>query len=453
MANHSRARLSALLLPILFSFFFAAFAAFAGPECETPQHSPVTECESTMNLIAERYVKLVLATGCHDRMYVDAYYGPESWREEAARDSLPLESIEKDASSLLTRLNEPDIAGAEKMLGLRHAFLVRQVEALLTYSRILGGARLDFDSESKALYDVDIPAFDEGVFKGALERIESLLPPSDGTLPERLENFRKDFIIPGEKLGAVFATVIEEARKRTKEFIDLPEGESFDIEYVTGTSWGAYNWYKGNGHSLIQVNTDLPTYIDAPLGLACHEGYPGHHVYNLLLEENLSKKRGWVEFTVYPLFSPQSLLAEGTANYGIEMLFPGGERLAYERDILYPLAGLDPGKAEIYSEIQELTRLLGQSRMEAARRYLDGKASAEETAGYLSSYALLSPDRARKLVTFFDQFRSYIINYYVGYDLVKAYIEGKYPSEDQRAERWREFGEILSTPRVPSGLK
>ena len=35
-------------------------------------------------------------------------------------------------------------------------------------------------------------------------------------------------------------------------------------------------------------------------------------------------------------------MAEGTANHGIEMAFPGDERLAYERDVLYPLAGLEP---------------------------------------------------------------------------------------------------------------
>ena len=48
------------------------------------------------------------------------------------------------------------------------------------------------------------------------------------------------------------------------------------------------------------------------------------------------RDRGWVEFTVYPLFSPQSLIAEGTANFGIEVAFPGAERTAFERETLYP---------------------------------------------------------------------------------------------------------------------
>ena len=70
--------------------------------------------------------------------------------------------------------------------------------------------------------------------------------------------------------------------------------------------------------------------------------------YNALLEHNLVDQRGWVEFSVYPLFSPQSLIAEGSANYGIELAFPGAERIDYERDHLFPLAGLDPEQADRY---------------------------------------------------------------------------------------------------------
>ena len=60
----------------------------------------------------------------------------------------------------------------------------------------------------------------------------------------------------------------------------------------------------------------------------------------------LVRGRGWVELSVYPLFSPQSLIAEGSANFGIDMAFPSTERTAFERDSLFPLAGLNPAIAE-----------------------------------------------------------------------------------------------------------
>ncbi len=61
-----------------------------------------------------------------------------------------------------------------------------------------------------------------------------------------------------------------------------------------------------------------------------------------------------MEFSIYPLFSPTSLIAEGTANYGIKVAFPGEERVKYEKEILFPLAGLDASKADEYYKILRL---------------------------------------------------------------------------------------------------
>ena len=41
------------------------------------------------------------------------------------------------------------------------------------------------------------------------------------------------------------------------------------------------------------------------------------------------RDRGWVEISMYPLFSPQSLIAEGSANFGIDMALPPAERVAF----------------------------------------------------------------------------------------------------------------------------
>ena len=154
-----------------------------------------------------------------------------------------------------------------------------------------------------------------------LDDLERRLP-GKGPLIDRVDAFRQQFVIPRDRLGTVFDLAIAECRRRTLPHIELPATESFTVEYVTGKSWSGYNWYQGNYRSVIQVNTDLPIYIDRAIDLACHEGYPGHHVYNALLEKNLMRERGWPEFSIYALFSPQSLIAEGTANYGIEVAFP-----------------------------------------------------------------------------------------------------------------------------------
>jgi hypothetical protein len=237
------------------------------------------------------------------------------------------------------------------------------------------------------------------------------------------------------------------------ERLGLPENERFELEYVTNKSWSGYNWYQGDAHSLIQLNTDLPIHIDRAIDLAAHEGYPGHHVYNVLIEQELVRERGWPEFQVYPLFSPQSLIAEGSANYGIDVAFPGEERVIFERDVLYPLAGLDPARAAEYREIQALAGELSYAGNEAARRYLNGEFAREEAAEWLTRYALMDPERAMQRTRFMDDYRSYVINYNLGRDMVADYVERLGGTADAPERRWEVFGSLLASPRLPSGLR
>jgi len=162
--------------------------------------------------------------------------------------------------------------------------------------------------------------------------------------------------------------------------------------------------------------------------------------------------RKWLEYSVYPLFSPQSLIAEGTANYGIAMAFPGEERVRFESDVLFPKAGLDGSKAAHYYRVHELFLKLAYAGNEAARRYLDGGISREKAAEWLVNYALMSAERAQQRTKFFDQYRSYVINYNLGQDMVKRYIESRGGTPSHPEKRWRLFEELLSTPQVPSEL-
>jgi hypothetical protein len=404
-----------------------------------------------MNQIAESYVKLVLAVGQHDADYVDAFYGPQEWRSEAEKQKQPLGEIRGRALKLLSELNQVESASQDELARLRHQYLLKQLQSLVSRVEMLEGKKLSFDEETKALYDTVAPTFPESHFKQIQAKLESKLPGS-GTLMERYDGYRQAFVIPKDKLDLVFKTAIDEARRRTRKHISLPENENFVVEYVTDKSWSGYNWYKGNSYSLIQINTDLPIHIDRAVDLAAHEGYPGHHVYNVLLEDRLVKGRGWIEFTVYPLFSPQSLISEGSANFGIDVAFPGQERVAFERDVLFPLAGIDPGKTENYYEISKLVAELNFAVNEAARRYLNGEIGAEGAVSWLAQYALTPSDRARQRVRFIDQYRSYVINYNLGQELVKKYIEGKGGTTDNLEKRWTEFEKLLSSPRLPSGL-
>jgi hypothetical protein len=408
---------------------------------------------SQMNTIAERYVKLVLALGQHDADYVDAFYGPPEWKTEAERQKMPLIGIGASADRLIAEI--PTLSDADRrdeLVVLRRDYLKRQLEALRARVRMLEGKKLTFDEESQALYDAVAPVHPESYFEATLKELDQALP-GQGPLVDRWEAFRQKFMVPADRLERVFDRAIVECRSRTLPHVQLPATEAFTVEYVKNKPWSAYNWYQGNDRSLIQVNTDLPNYIDRAIDVACHEGYPGHHVYNALLEKHLMRDRGWVEFSVYALFSPQSLIAEGTANYGIEVAFPGDERLAFERDVLFPLAGLDPSQAAAYAKVRALVDRLAYAVNEAARKYLNGEMTRTQTVEWLTQYGMMPAALAEQRTKFVDTYRSYVINYSVGKDLVKQYVESRSSATSDPARRWQEFVRLLASPRLPSALR
>lgn len=410
----------------------------------------VATASPDMNPLAESYVKLALAAGVHDGDYVDAYYGPPKWRTAAEAAKLPLADVRVQVKVLGAELAKVNPDGFEEMSRLRHAYLVKEVQALDARLTIVAGEKFTFDEESRLIYDAVAPTHTAAHYESVLAELDKALP-GEGSVAERYQAFRNQFIIPPAKLDAVFQAAIAEARARTLKRIPLPEGEKFSLEYVTGKSWSGYNWYQGNAHSLIQINTDLPIFIDRAVDLAAHEGYPGHHVYSTLLEQKLMRGRGWVEFSINPLFGPNGLIAEGSANYGIDVAFPGEERIAFERDVLFPLAGLAPARVDEYYRVLGLTKKLSFAGNEAARAYLDGKITAADAAAWLEKYGLMEPARAQQRVKFIEKYRSYVINYNYGQQLVGDYIEAKARGDADR--RWAAFAELISTPQLPSGLK
>ena len=429
------------------AIIFALFSlAACGADQSTEKDTDVTDLDS----LAQEYLFLELSMGGHDNAHVDAYFGPEDIRESANETQLPIDEIEARSVTLNARLLQIKAAGEDDaMLSARIDGLTGRLGALQTRIALNRGQNLAFDEESRQLFGTAAPEHDAAYFRAILGNVDTLVG-GEGELSTRVNQFRSQFVIPPERLAEVFDAAIAECRRRTLLYIDLPENESFSLEYVNDKPWSAYNWYQGNAQSLIQINTDLPIFISRAVDLGCHEGYPGHHTFNVLLEKNLVQDRGWLEFSLYPLFSPQSLIAEGSGNYGVDLAFPGSERIIYERDVLFPLAGLDPVEADRYYQLLELLDRLSYAGNEAARDYLNGDIDRDQAEQWLIEFALMSPERARQRTDFIETYRSYVINYNLGKDMVRKYIESDTTDQDAR---WEKFEHLLSSPMAPTDLE
>lgn len=410
--------------------------------------------------LARAYVQLVLALGEHDPDTVDAYYGPSEWRAAARAAALPLDRIEQHAQALrahVADLPDGDTAAPAALIPLRRRYLEAQLRALATRAQICQGRSFGFDQEVRRLYDTEAPRCPDDAFEPLLARIAALLPQDagtgtgTGTLAERYNRYLGHQAIPPARIEAVMQAAIAAARARTATRLPLPPGERFELALVGGRPWSAYNWYQGGYASRIELNTALPLTVGRVIELAAHEGYPGHHVYNALLEQRLVRGLGWPEFQVYALFSPQSLIAEGTADYGIGLAFPGADRQAFA-EALFRLAGLDAGEAGRYLEITALARELAPAGIEAARRYLDGAANAEQTQAWLQRTTLASPERARQRLAFFERYRAYIVNYSWGETLVRRHVEASRGGAAGSPAAWQAYLELLTAPCTPSLL-
>ncbi len=404
--------------------------------------------EPDLNPLAESYVRLALEIGTYEEGYIDAYYGPPEWKTEAEANPRSTADLKTAADALSAQITEALGQSRDAEVQRRARALAAYVSSARFRLDMIDGERVPFADEAERLFALRPTLRPLDSYDAALARLETLLP-GRGPLSDRVQAVRDRYLIPHDRLLTVLQAAIAECRRRTAEHIELPENERFELELVTGQSWGAYNWYRGDNHSLIQVNTDQPIYIDAAIGYGCHEGYPGHHVQGISAER-LYRDRGWVEFSIMPLFSPQGPLNEGGGNYGVDLAFPGDEKLAFERDTLFPLAGLDPATAPALADLQEALDDLRGATLTVDQMYLDGEINRARAIELTQRYGVTSRERAERSIAFADHYRSYVINYSSGEDVVRAFVERAGADNDAR---WRAYESILTQPTLPADLQ
>ncbi len=420
-----------------------ALAALALLGCAPPQPSA-----PSLNALAEQYVRASLEMGTHEEGYIDAYYGPPEWKTQAEAHPRTTAQLKTVMDGLHAQVQAAEHAAHDAATRRRAHTLAAYIASARFRLDMMDGARAPFQDEAERLFALRPEIRPLSYYDPILARVQSLAPGS-GDLAARVEAFRNRYTIPRARLEAVMNAAIDECRRRTLAHIALPQGEHFALTFVNHQSWSAYNYYKGHNQSEIQVNTDLPITIDRAILLGCHEGYPGHHVQGIYAEK-LYRQNGYVEYSVAPLFSPQGPLNEGGGDFGVELAFSGQERLQFEQATLYPLAGLNPLSAPAFEAFADAVKQLDGARLTIAQQYLDNQIDRDRAIELLQHYLLMSHDRAAQSVAFIDHYRSYVINYVSGEDLIRAYANRQ---GADNAAHWRAYISILDQPTLPSDLQ
>ena len=182
--------------------------------------------EESINKFAESYVRIMLGMDIHEPGYVDAYYGPQEYKDDAIAIQKSLVDLRADAKEVIAGLSELDVSGEEEILQLRHQYLMKQLESVMSRIDMNEGVKFTFEREAKEIFDVTSPVYPESHFKEIVREIGEMLPGT-GTIQERFNTFRNEFVIPIDKLDTVFVAAITEARIRTSKYIELPENDNF----------------------------------------------------------------------------------------------------------------------------------------------------------------------------------------------------------------------------------
>jgi len=370
------------------------------------------------------YVRLAVALGERDPDALDHYYGPEEYVADVRRNPPALSAIRREADQAARAAHS--------------GFLAAQLRAIAARAALLSGDRLTFDQEARVFFNAG-PPWDTSISQDVRRQLSRL--PGRGPLSDRYEAFDRRYLVPPERVPDVMARALTACRERTAANASLPPGEKVTLAYVHNKPWSAFSHYRDNYTSVIEVNVDLGLTVDRALDLACHEGYPGHHFFNSRTEQLLVRTNRRPELVAQLTFSPQSFVSEGAATVAPEIAFTDDERIRFERDVLFPLAGLRSDDAERYVRTARLVDALHPVELSIAKRYLDGELEFARAAEALREEALMNQPEAT--LKYLNEYRSYVVTYTLGHDRIRAWLEKRGVSG-----KWRALEDLIANPEA-----
>ncbi|HTB68159.1 MAG TPA: hypothetical protein VK727_18195 [Steroidobacteraceae bacterium] len=391
--------------------------------------------------LAQAFVSLALQLG-HSPGHeseVDSYFGAATLVPTAAAPSRTLAELSATAQRLVA-----DISHQQQHLpSTRGARLLDQARTLAALIEELQHPHArSFAAQAWAVYAMRVPAVDPQATRRTLSALAALLPGT-GSVADRLDAYRLRFVIAPQRRRAVFERALQECRARTLKHWALPGGERVEVEWSTDVP-AAWQRYQGGNRSTLQINAQAVAFAEQALDVACHEAYPGHHSQFVLLTQHAGPTGPPVEDTIALLHSPASVLREGAANFGVELAFPLAARVAFDRNVLFPLAGLDPSQADRYEHVNALVADLAAAAVPILASYQDGSRSFADAAAELRADALVSSPEA--LLRFVDEEGAYTLGYTAARDSIRNFVRAR--SACTKEDPWRVLAEVVSVPEV-----
>jgi hypothetical protein len=373
--------------------------------------------------------------------------------EESSDNSNTNTLIPKDSllqKIIITENQIKEILTTSKMNDLpylRAEWMLENLNAVKYYMKILSSSHSSSENESLQYFGIKLPRHSEIYYQHINHQLDSLLP-GNKPVRDKFLDLAKKFEIPENKFDTVIKTIIQESRIRTRSRLNLPANEHLDLIYLKSKSYRGGSSYKGNNRSIFFMNRGYQFNVFIAVDLVCHEGYPGHHVYNLLMDKS-RKTKNLIELDYSPDFGPQGFMTEAIASSACRILFPDNELSQYVRKVLLPLAGLDTTDFSLFCKVNALHNTVKYINIDLAMDMIDKKISDEQVIEWGMEYSFFSYDEAINYLKTLKQFRTRIASYSYGADIIINYINSKTSDYKSKCVIYQN---LLSNPTTISEL-
>jgi hypothetical protein len=365
--------------------------------------------------IPQRYVRLCLRVGAHVDGFVDAYFGPASLEEALADGPHDPRELRDESLALLEEVARADLEDD------RVRWLVGQLRGVECVTARLGGDEMTWSDEVERRFGIRPQRIDEDSFRASHGRLDETLP-GRGDLRARYNAWLDATEVPAQRIPQLLDVFSAELQRRTSRIVELPPGEQVDYRSITGEVWEAFNSYRGELRSTVQVNVGFPISLTSLIAIAAHESYPGHHTERACKEQLLYRDGERFETCVTIAASPEAMITEGIATNALEVAL-ADEGWAPLLDAAGDVGiEVDAATAEVV-HVEGL--VLWQAAANAARMLHEDSMAREDAESYMQEWALESPERARKSVNFISDpdVRTYVSAYTDGRPLCRNFID------------------------------
>ena len=406
-----------------------------------------------IDILAEEYVKTVFHLNELSEGELDSYFGSLDFEPDSTISIEELRFLVEKLEGQIASISDPvDIDRVNLLTNdLKHLknllYFIEEPDSF-TFAEeasVLYGLKLEELKDSTRLSDdgriefIERPKTDLEKRTAEIVGLLEEMLPGQGSLPFRIADFQSQFIVPIEKREEVFKKALGLCREATEKYWDIPEESSLELDWTRDvtTPW---HTFLGNGQSVIQINPLYMGYIGSMIDVACHEGFPGHHIQLSIKEKaavDISKH--YPERQIILLRSPLSALLEGAADFAVELAFPSNERLAVEKEILFPLAGLDPDSAEKYLIIHRLVRELAPATIPTLQAFADEELPRIAASVRLENEFLVSSPMA--LLDHVETFSAYSVGYTLAYQQIKKYVVA---NSSSKPDEWAVLKNVIT---------